>query len=119
MHSLKTGALIHASLLLGGHCGNAAESELGTMSAFAAAIGLLFQVVDDILDAESNTETLGKTAGKDALQNKPTYVSLLGLEQAKAKAADIRRQAHAHLDRFGQRSARLHFITDYIFNRKN
>jgi farnesyl diphosphate synthase len=119
MHELKTGALIRAAVLLGAHCGGASEEELAALSAYARTIGLLFQLVDDILDAEASTETLGKTAGKDAEQHKPTYATLLGVEQAKAKAAELSRQAHSHLDRFGERGARLHFITDYIVQRKN
>ena len=119
MHELKTGALIRAAVLLGACCGSANDDELSALSAYARTIGLLFQLVDDILDAEASTETLGKTAGKDAEQNKPTYATLLGVEQAKAKAAELRRQAHSHLDRFGERGARLHFITDYIVQRKN
>jgi farnesyl diphosphate synthase len=119
MHELKTGALIRAAVLLGACCGGASEDERAVLSAYAKTIGLLFQLVDDILDAEASTETLGKTAGKDAEQNKPTYATLLGIDQAKAKAAELSRQAHSHLDRFAERGARLHFITDYIVQRKN
>jgi hypothetical protein len=84
MHIHKTGALIRAAALLGARCGNGlGEGELGQVDAFAKCIGLAFQVVDDVLDAESSTATLGKTAGKDAMDNKPTYVSAMGLARAR------------------------------------
>ena len=80
MHIHKTGALIRASALLGARCGNGlGEKEFGQLDLFAKLIGLAFQVVDDMLDAESSTATLGKTAGKDAKDNKPTYVSAIGI----------------------------------------
>ena len=123
MHRLKTGALIRAAVLLGAFCGKpgakADDEDIASLSRFAATIGLLFQVVDDILDAEASTATLGKTAGKDAKDNKPTYVSLLGLDAARTKAAELGRQAHAGLARFGSRADRLRFITDYIAKREN
>lgn len=119
MHRLKTGALIRAAVLLGACCGKAADEDIASLSRFATTIGLLFQVVDDILDAESSTETLGKTAGKDAKDNKPTYVSLLGLNAARNKAAELGRQAHASLDGFGRRADRLHSLTDYIARREH
>lgn len=119
MHHKKTGALIRAAVLLGAHCGRANDEDIASLSRFAATIGLLFQVVDDILDAEASTETLGKTAGKDAKDNKPTYVSLLGLEAARNKAAELGRSAYAILDHFGHRADRLLSITDYIAKREN
>lgn len=117
MHLHKTGALIRASVLLGAHCGNADEEALRTLSHFANRIGLLFQVVDDILDVEASTATLGKTAGKDAAQNKSTYVNLLGLADAKRKAAELREEAHAALASFGPGALRLRELTDYIVER--
>lgn len=117
MHNLKTGALIRAAVLLGAMCGDAGEHDIETLSSFSAAIGLLFQIVDDILDAEASTESLGKTAGKDASQHKPTYVSLLGAEQAREKAAGLRAKAHTTLDSFGARALRLRELTDYIVDR--
>lgn len=118
MHRKKTGALIRAAVLLGAYCGKADDEDIEILSRFAATIGLLFQVVDDILDAEASTEILGKTAGKDAKDNKPTYISLLGLDAARNKAVELGRQAHASLDRFGRRADRLRFITDYIAKRE-
>jgi farnesyl diphosphate synthase len=98
MHRLKTGALLQASVLMGAHCGNAAPAALQALADYGAALGLAFQVVDDILDVTQDSATLGKTAGKDAEQGKPTYVSLLGLERAQAYAQDLLGQALAALD---------------------
>ena len=117
MHIHKTGALIRAAVLLGAHCGNADDAALTKLSHYANRVGLLFQVVDDILDTEADTATLGKTAGKDEANNKPTYVSLLGLSQAKALAAEMRDEAHAALADFGVRAQRLHELTDFIVAR--
>jgi len=117
MHIHKTGALIRASVLLGAHCGNADTEAQKRLAHFANRIGLLFQVVDDILDAEANTATLGKTAGKDAAQNKPTYVSLLGSKQAKALAVELRDEALAALAPFAGRGERLAGLTRYIVER--
>jgi farnesyl diphosphate synthase len=98
MHRLKTGALLQASVLMGAHCGNAAPAALQALADYGAALGLAFQVVDDILDVTQDSATLGKTAGKDAEQGKPTYVSLLGLERAQAYASELLVQALAALD---------------------
>ena len=98
MHRLKTGALLQASVLMGAHCGNAAPTALQALADYGAALGLAFQVVDDILDVTQDSATLGKTAGKDAEQGKPTYVSLLGLERAQAYARELLVQAMAALD---------------------
>lgn len=117
MHIHKTGALIRAAVLLGAHCGEAAPENLDALGRFANRIGLLFQVVDDILDAEASTATLGKTAGKDAANNKPTYVNILGLNQAKAMAASLRQDAHEALASFGDSALRLHELTDFIVER--
>ena len=119
MHGAKTGALIRASVLLGAQCGDARDEAIAALSRFASVIGLLFQVVDDILDAEASTQTLGKTAGKDAQHNKPTYVSLLGLPDAKKKAAELQQQAIAHLAQFGPRAARLIALTQYVAQREH
>ena len=98
MHRLKTGALLQASVLMGAHCGNAAPAALQALADYGAALGLAFQVVDDILDVTQDSATLGKTAGTDAEQGKPTYVSLLGLERAQAYARELLVQALAALD---------------------
>ncbi|MFO7188351.1 MAG: polyprenyl synthetase family protein, partial [Pseudomonadota bacterium] len=111
---MKTGALIRASVLLGARCGTLANGELEALDRYAKCIGLAFQVVDDILDAEAPTETLGKTAGKDAAQGKPTYVSLLGIAQAREWAERLRQDAHAALAPFGERASQLRGLADFI-----
>lgn len=119
MHIHKTGALIRAAAVLGARCGSGLdENEFARVDAYAKAIGLAFQVVDDVLDAEAPTATLGKTAGKDAEQGKPTYVSAMGITQAKALAADLREQALQAIAPFGERGARLAQLADFIVLRK-
>ena len=119
MHIHKTGALIRAAALLGAHCGAAlAAAEMDRLDHFAKCIGLAFQVVDDVLDTEATTATLGKTAGKDAQHNKPTYVSVLGVIEAKKLADELRRDALAALDAFGERALRLRQLADFIVLRK-
>ena len=119
MHIHKTGALIRAAVLLGVRCGAGLnEKELAQLDQFAKCIGLAFQVVDDVLDAEAPTATLGKTAGKDAQQNKPTYVSALGVAQAKSFAEELRQKALKALDGFGERALRLRQLADFIVLRK-
>lgn len=117
MHIRKTGALIRASVLLGAHCKGADEASIMALTRYANRVGLLFQVVDDILDVEGETEVLGKTAGKDAACNKPTYVSLLGLTKAKQQAAELHAEAKAALLSFGDRARYLQGLTDYIVQR--
>ncbi len=119
MHVHKTGALIRAAVLLGAHAGTApADEELERLDHYAKLVGLLFQVVDDILDAEADTATLGKTAGKDADHDKPTYVSLLGLADARRLAHDMLADAHAALTPLGERAGRLRALADYIVHRR-
>jgi farnesyl diphosphate synthase len=117
MHVLKTGALIRASVLLGALCGSLSEAEQSSLDRYAKTAGLLFQVVDDILDCTASTATLGKTAGKDAAHAKPTYVSLLGLDAAKAHAEDLAGQAREALRPFGERAKRLNGLTDFLIHR--
>lgn len=115
MHALKTGALIRASVLLGALAGEALPAEqMGRLDHFSRVIGLAFQVVDDVLDCEADSATLGKTAGKDAAHDKPTYVSLLGLAEARRMARELRDQAFAALEPFGARAERLRALADYI-----
>ena len=115
MHSLKTGALIQAAALLGATGGS--DIEVSALKKYAACIGLAFQVVDDILDVEADTTTLGKTAGKDAESNKPTYVSILGLAQAKQHAQKLYTEAIAVLAPFGDKAQRLRELADFIMQR--
>jgi len=97
MHRRKTGALLKASVLMGSACGSADAPAQRALADYGAAVGLAFQVVDDILDVTQASETLGKTAGKDLDHNKPTYVSVLGLAAARLYAEELRRQALAAL----------------------
>lgn len=118
MHIHKTGALIRAAVLLGARAGARLPAEtLDRLDHYAGIVGLLFQVVDDILDAEADTATLGKTAGKDADHDKPTYVSLLGLAEARRLAAEMLDSARAGLAPFGARAERLVALADYIVHR--
>ncbi|HTN66156.1 MAG TPA: farnesyl diphosphate synthase [Burkholderiaceae bacterium] len=119
MHRLKTGALLRASVLLGALCGgHLSEADTAALDAYANAIGLAFQVVDDVLDATADAATLGKTAGKDAADNKPTYVSILGLEQSSALAGKLREDAHQALAHFGGKARHLRALADLIVQRK-
>jgi farnesyl diphosphate synthase len=116
MHQLKTGALIQAAALLGGISGNVEETN--AIRSYAKNIGLTFQVVDDILDVEADTATLGKTAGKDADSNKPTYVSILGLADAKQHAQQLYKNAIDALTPFGNNALRLRELARFITQRR-
>jgi farnesyl diphosphate synthase len=118
MHRLKTGALLEASVMLGALAGKSLQpAETAALRSYAAAIGLAFQVVDDILDATADSATLGKTAGKDAANNKPTYVSILGLDDSLALAEKLRQDAHEALQDFGDGAIRLKELADLIVQR--
>lgn len=119
MHQLKTGAMLRVSVVLGALAGRDLNAqELQALDTYSAAIGLAFQVVDDVLDATADSATLGKTAGKDAADNKPTYVSILGLEPSRALAEQLRREAHDALASFGDKAQRLRELADLIVQRK-
>ena len=120
MHRLKTGALLQGSVLMGAACGHASATALAGLKAYGAALGLAFQVVDDILDVTADSATLGKTAGKDAAHHKPTYVSLLGLAPAQAYARQLLQEAHAALDAAGlpEKSA-LAALADTVVGRSH
>ncbi|PJI98607.1 farnesyl diphosphate synthase [Acidovorax sp. 69] len=118
MHRLKTGALLQGSVLMGAACGHAAGVAYQALSDYGAAMGLAFQVVDDILDVVADSATLGKTAGKDAAADKPTYVSLLGLTRAQAYAQELLGEAHAALGRCGLPDTRaLAALADMVVRR--
>jgi farnesyl diphosphate synthase len=121
MHRRKTGALLQASVLMGAACGPAAPAVRVALSDYGAAIGLAFQVVDDILDVTQASSTLGKTAGKDSDHNKPTYVTVLGLAAARARARDLHAQAHEALARsgLGEGAACLGWLADKVVEREN
>ena len=118
MHIHKTGALIRASVLLGALCGQPLSSaDTERLDHFAKCTGLAFQVIDDVLDAEADTTTLGKTAGKDAKHDKPTYVSLMGAAAAKNFSHDLYEDAVAALARFDSRADRLRELAAFIVKR--
>ncbi|CAN7661003.1 polyprenyl synthetase family protein [Trinickia sp. LjRoot230] len=118
MHRMKTGALLRASVRMGALAGAAPNADaMRALDAYAAAVGLAFQVVDDILDVTTDSATLGKTAGKDAKDGKPTYVSIIGLDASRALAAQLRRDAHDALAHFGGRAQRLAELADLVVNR--
>ena len=118
MHRRKTGALLQASVLMGAACGATDAQAWRALADYGAAIGLAFQVVDDILDVTQESETLGKTAGKDEHHNKPTYVSLMGLTAARRHALELRDQAHAALAASGLAdAARLALLADKVVER--
>ncbi|MGH8686281.1 MAG: polyprenyl synthetase family protein [Burkholderiales bacterium] len=118
MHIHKTGALIRAAVRLGAACGEAGPGVEARLDQYAKTVGLAFQVVDDVLDAESPSATLGKTAGKDARQGKPTYVSVLGLARARDLAQELRQNAHEALAPLGAGARRLRELADFIVLRK-
>ena len=121
MHAHKTGAIIRAAVALGARCAGGSRlsaDELDALDAYAKHIGLAVQVVDDVLDCVTPTATLGKTAGKDAANNKPTYVSLMGLEQARAFAVELRDRGVARLERFGDAGRRLQELADFVVRRQ-
>jgi farnesyl diphosphate synthase len=118
MHQLKTGALLQGSVAMGAQCGTPDARALIALQDYGAAIGLAFQVVDDILDVTADSGTLGKTAGKDAENDKPTYVSLMGLERSKTYAQALWAQAQQALQRSGLANTQaLAALADMVVNR--
>lgn len=118
MHQLKTGALIKASILMGAHCSeNAGATELSILESYANAIGLAFQVQDDVLDVIADTETLGKQQGADIARNKPTYPALMGLETAQQKAQALIAQALSALDRLDAPCFALRALAQFVVQR--
>ena len=120
MHRLKTGALLEGSVMMGATCAGAQATARAALQNYGAAVGLAFQVVDDILDVTADSVTLGKTAGKDAASDKPTYVSLLGLERAQQYASQLLEQAHAALADSGLPDVRaLAALADMVVRRSH
>ena len=119
MHRMKTGALLRAAVFMGAHCGSVSldESTRTALDGYQRAVGLAFQVVDDVLDVTTDAATLGKTPGKDVLDHKPTYVSLLGLEASRELAEQLGRRARAALAPLGARAAHLHALADMVVHR--
>jgi geranylgeranyl diphosphate synthase type II len=119
IHRAKTGALLRASVRMGGICAGADAAQLSALSSYGEHVGLAFQIVDDILDVEQSSESLGKTAGKDATQGKITFPAVYGLEESKRMAQAECLRAHEAIAVLGERARRLHEIADLIVRRKS
>ncbi len=118
IHKQKTGALLRASVRIGGIYAGATDRELTALSEYGEHIGLAFQIVDDVLDVEESSEALGKTAGKDQAQQKVTFPAVYGLEKSRDMAEKERRSAHVALRAFDDRADRLRQLADFIVQRK-
>jgi geranylgeranyl diphosphate synthase type II len=118
IHRAKTGALLRASVRMGAIYAGAGEAKLAALTDFGEHVGLAFQIVDDVLDVEESSATLGKTAGKDVQQQKITFPAVYGLEQSRAMAENERAAAHDALDIFGERGERLKQLADLVVHRK-
>ena len=119
MHAMKTGALIRASAVSGAIMAGGSGAQVAAVDRFASEVGLVFQIVDDILDVEGAADQLGKTAGKDAADDKPTYPSLFGLERSRALASEGVARAEAALAEAGLSNNRLMEIANWVIRRKN
>lgn len=117
MHAMKTGALLSCAVELGGISAHLNKAQMAHLGAYSKALGLAFQIVDDVLDATADSQTLGKTAGKDAAANKPTYVTLLGLDYAQKQAKELQEAAIASLDSFGTQAQALKDLAHLVVNR--
>ena len=117
MHAMKTGALLSCAVELGGIAAHLSATQLAQLQKYSTALGLAFQIVDDVLDATADSQTLGKTAGKDAAANKPTYVTLMGLDYAQKQARELQETAIASLDDFGNRADALKDLALLVVNR--
>jgi len=118
IHRAKTGALLRASLRMGGIYAGADEEQLRALSCYGEHVGLAFQIVDDVLDVEQSSEALGKTAGKDAQQKKITFPAVYGLERSREMAEEERLAAHLALQPFDERAERLRELADFIVHRR-
>ncbi|RNF86361.1 (2E,6E)-farnesyl diphosphate synthase [Montanilutibacter psychrotolerans] len=119
LHALKTGALIRAAVRMGALCGGASTTELAQLDRYADALGLAFQVRDDILDVEGDSATLGKTAGKDEAQDKATFPALIGLDASRARLDELAVVMHAALAPFGERAAALASLAEFAARRNH
>jgi geranylgeranyl diphosphate synthase type II len=118
MHNHKTGALIEASVLMGAMATNqVSDEQLEALKKYSRAIGLAFQIQDDILDVESSTEELGKSQGSDSDKNKPTYTSILGIETARSEAERLYQHSLEALSTFGDRAQSLRALAQFIVHR--
>ena len=118
IHESKTAAILAASVRLGAMSANANPKQLGAITRFGRALGLAFQVVDDILDVTQTSEKLGKSAGKDVAANKATYPAVFGLERSRSEAKKLTRQAHSALSSFGPKAEALHALANYLLERE-
>jgi len=117
MHAMKTGALLSCSVELGGIAAKLNAAQIQHLANYSAALGLAFQIVDDVLDVTADSQTLGKTAGKDAANDKPTYVTLMGLDYAKKAATDLQETATASLESFGAKAQALKDLALLVVSR--
>ena len=117
MHAMKTGALLSCAVELGGIAAHLNKSQIAHLETYSKALGLAFQIVDDVLDATADSQTLGKTAGKDAAANKPTYVTLMGLDYAQRQANELQETAITSLDCFGAQAQALKELALLVVNR--
>lgn len=117
MHAMKTGALLSCSVQMGGIAAKLNVTQMQHLKNYSAALGLAFQIVDDVLDATADSQTLGKTAGKDAANDKPTYVTLMGLDYAKKAAKELQETAIASLESFGPKAQALKDLALLVVNR--
>jgi geranylgeranyl diphosphate synthase type II len=118
IHESKTAALLRATIRLGAMSANATPTRLHSLSDFGMALGLAFQVIDDILDVTQSSETLGKSAGKDLASEKATYPSVIGLEASRKVARKLTEEAHRSLKPFGRKAEILHGLADYLLDRE-
>jgi len=117
MHAMKTGALLSCAVGLGGIAAQLHPAQMMHLEHYSKSLGLAFQIVDDVLDATADSQTLGKTAGKDAAANKPTYVTLMGLDYAQQQAKELQAEAIASLDSFGASAQALKDLALLVVNR--
>jgi farnesyl diphosphate synthase len=117
MHAMKTGALLSCAVELGGIAAQLSQTQMAHLETYSKALGLAFQIVDDVLDATVDSQTLGKTAGKDAAANKPTYVTLMGLDYAQKQAKELQETAIDSLDGFGASAQALKDLALFVVNR--
>src|SRR5947199_8390765 len=118
IHRNKTAAILTASVCLGAMSANATAKELAAMTKFGRALGLAFQVIDDILDVTQTSEKLGKSAGKDVAEQKATYPAIIGLDKSRVEAKRLTKQAHAALSTFGAKGDALHALANYLLERE-
>ena len=117
MHAMKTGAFLSCAVELGGIAAHLSSTQMTKLRDYSSALGLAFQIVDDVLDATADSQTLGKTAGKDAANAKPTYVTLMGLDYAQKQAQELQAAALASLDNFDSRAQALQGLALMVVNR--